>query len=278
MTVSIKFKIVDKIAKDEGTEVHWLVGFSDGKNTSTGTGVVTLTESLRGLLDDEILQLALNAQGGLELVDDLFNIHSTNLKPCCELEFFDDWYAAYSFACSQLGTPMDSREAAYENIVQGFGSYHTRYNHSIFNITEQCHWSHTFVYHIDGGVNEVKLDESTGRTFHIKVRNTEVAEWYERIKDGTKEWVALDLVTAQPLEYYLVDLGPVEGTTIMQKFNSATDELATVTTHGQPGKLVLPEDFIQGLDQANFEHKPCIFGYATKSYGKIVEYTLLAYR
>jgi hypothetical protein len=278
MTVSIKFKIVNKTPTDEGTVITWVVGFSDGKNTSTGTGTALITQSIRGLLEDEILQLALNSQGGLELVDELYNYHSANLKPCYELEFFDDWYEAYVFASNQLGTPIDGKETAYENVSLGFGTYHTRYNHSIFNITEQCHWSHTFIYEIDGGVHEVKEDASIGRTFHVKVRNGAVAEWYERIKDGTKEWVAYDLATSQAMEYYIVDLGSEEGTTIMQKFNSGTDELATVTTHGQPGKLNLPEDFIQGLEQADFEHSSCIFGYATKSYGKIVEYTMLAYR
>ena len=275
MTTSIKFKLVDKTPVDEGTVVNWVVGVSDGVGTSTGTGTVVLTESLRGLGEDEILQLALNAQGGIELVDSLYAYHSENLRQCHELTLFEDWYTAYVFASNQLGTPIDTTEQAYENVSLGFGTYHTKYNHSIFNITEQCHWSHTFVYHMDGGRNS---ENETGRTFHVKVRNGAVVEWYERIRDFETEWTALDLVTGQPIEYYKVIEGEVEGTTVMQKFNVSDDSLATSTTHGQPGLLAIPEDFEQGLTEAGFEHRDCVFGYATKSYGKIVEYTLLAHR
>lgn len=267
--------MVDKTPVDEGTSISWVVGVSDGTRTSTGTGIVTIPESVRGLLDDEILQLALNAQGGIELVDSLYNYHSENLRTCYELQMFEDWYAAYTFACGQLGTPVDTAEIAKQNVSMGFGTYHTKYNHSIFNITEQCHWSHTFVYHMNGGKNSENPD---GRTFHVKVRDGVVVEWYERIKDFEIEWKSLDLVTGQPIEYYKVIEGTVEGTTVMQKFNVSDDSLATSTTHGQPGLLSIPEDFEQGLTQAGFEHRDCVFGYATKSYGKIVEYTLLAHR
>lgn len=282
MTVNIKFKLVDKVPSESGTIIYWVVGVSDGSNTSTGMGHIDVQESLDGMTDDEVIQLALNKQGGMKLVTDLKKLHGAALKPCLELQFFDDWYLAYAFACQKRGIVADNALDARQNMMEGFGTYGVTYNHSIFNVTDAAHWSHTFKYMVPEEFDPtVDADNDFGGTmYHIKVRGNEVVEWYKRsaalkFNGEQVDWVALDLVSGQVIEYYKSRVSESDGTRVMDKFDAQTNAISTSTTHAPPEELVLPAEFTAALQSAGFAHMNCIFGYAEKSYGKMVEYTLL---
>lgn len=281
MTMNVKFKLTGTEQVDGKTRVHWVAGFCDGNKTSTGVGMMDLESSIEGKTDDEILETALSLQGGLNLVDNLYHIHAERLRYTPELALFDDWYVAYRFACEKQGLSFDSKEVALENLSQGFGNYGLIYNHSIFNITTQGNWSHTFHYNVRDEFDPIgdPNNEFGGMAYHVKVREGVACEWYKhcptlKLNDLPVKWLALDLVTGQPIEYYLEERLSELSLTVT-KYDVNTHELMTTTNHHFGGNIELPADFDSALTALNFAHRSRIFGFAEKSYGKIVEYTFV---
>jgi hypothetical protein len=281
MTPQLKLKLVRLEQGDNNTAVHWIVGVSDGTNVSGGIGMTEVTADLAGKTDEEILQIAINTSGGLALLDDLYARHVTMLQPVVEATLIDDWYVAYVFYSAAVGVIPDTKDIALANMLAGFGTYGVTYNHSIFNVTTGEHWSHTFAYGVAEEFDPVEDPDNQfgGTVYHIKVRDGAVAEWYKHygaLKHNgiSVDWVALDLVSGTPIEYYQSVAGDIPSTTVMNKFDASTQTLATSTIHGAAGVLEIPAQFAQSLIASGFEHTDKIFGYATKSYGQIVEYTV----
>ena len=271
MTAQIEFRLTDKIVANGETLVAWVCGVYEGTKTSTGIGSITVQSDLSAATDEEVLEAAITAHGGPQFVSGLLAFHTASLVECVNLQVADDWYLAYTFCCSKTGAPCDTKAAALENMAHGFGNYGVEYNHSIFNVNTGGHWSHTFAYTV--------IENGEQVIYHIKVRQGEVVEWYKSspslAHNGEPvEWVSLDLSSGQTFEFYKRVQTETPGVTRMEKFNASNNELATVTTHGPFGGLELPEDFQSLLAAAGFRHGATVFGYATKSYGRIVEYTL----
>lgn len=265
--VPIKFKLISTEPDAGRTKVTWVVGFSTDGKTSTGSGVVTLSENLSGMSEDEILSVALSAQGGMNLIDDLTEIHTPLLTRKVENELFDDWYVAYVFACGKQGKTPDAKDVAKYNMAQGFDVYGVSYSHSIFNLTTGANWSHTFAYSVP---SETML-------YHAKVQNAVVTEWYKHsptltFSSAPVQWLALDVATGGTIEYYVETPKDTPGTFFMDKYDADTRELLTRTEHDYNGNIDLPDGFDSVLTALEFQHREHIFGFAEKSYGKIVEY------
>jgi hypothetical protein len=267
--VPIKFKLVSTAPDEGGTKVTWVVGFHQDGKTSTGHGWVTVPQDTSGMSEDAILSVALSAQGGMNLVDNLTEIHAALLSQKAENALFDDWYTSYLFMCAKQNKTPDPKETARQNMAQGLDTYGVMYTHSIFNITTQGHWSHTFQYDV--------AEELGGMTYHVKVRDGAAAEWYKHsdtlmLGDIPVKWLALDLATGAPIEYYFEGATDDENIIRVEKYDAVTHELLTSTTHDHTVTPTLPADFSASLVELGFDQIEHIFGFAEKSYGKIVEY------
>lgn len=273
MTAQMKFKLIGKDVSGEELSVSWVCGVSEGTRVSTGMGYASIPASFLESADEEIIEQALLASGGDAFLSELRAFHSENLQECVVLAVADDWYTAYAFYCAKVSAVCDAKADALENIAGGFGSYGLDYNHSIFNATEGQHWSHTFAYTV--------IENEEAVVYHIKVRDGQAVEWYKSSPSLTYngepvEWVSLDLSTGTTLEFYKRVPTETPGITRMEKFEASTGQLATSTVHGPMGAMEIPAEMQGLLDAAGFEHGATVFGYATKSYGQIVEYTLRA--
>lgn len=262
--MKVRFRLLDTDKIDNITKVRWIAGFTEGSKYSTGYGVCDIDQKLSGLTEDQILEVTLNAQGGQELVDDLFNWHSNNLKPNILLEVLDDWYIAYTFYCSKEGTTPFSKNQCAEWIQDGVADFKLDYTHSVFNITQNREWSNTFVYY----------DEHVGLR-HIKVHDGQVTDWYTHKEDLTYNdmqvsWTADDLVTGKVIEYY-TDTYHEDGSVTAAKYCAETGELLTEITHRHDNPL--PESILNRV--ADHPYVGHIFGYGEKPYGDIVEYNRL---
>lgn len=95
-----------------------------------------------------------------------------------------------------------------------------RYVHSLSDPVSQMPAFHTF------------QSENIGEHYyHAKVsRETNaVVEWYRAnliLENGDPKWLALDLATGQPIEYYLLE--NINGASIERKFDSSTNQLLAV--------------------------------------------------
>jgi hypothetical protein len=270
MNTSVKFKIIDKYLENDKTIVNWVCGVSNGVATSTGQGQVSLDSNYSENTDVELLKYALEKHGGDNFIKELHEYHEQNITVSIELLMQSDWYVAYEFYCNKVNLVMDNNVDAILNIKHGFGTYGLLYSHSIYNITNKDHWSNTFAY------SQIENDSTV--LYHIKVKDGVVVEWYKSSdslvhNDDSVEWVALDLITGDVIEYY-IRTEEINGLTQLYKFNANSDELDTVTTHGMIGALELPYEFQNELKSCDFKYDKGVFGYATKSYGKIIEYTL----
>lgn len=264
-TPALRLKLSSLEPTGDGIAVRWLVAVSDGERASLGAGRTEVAADIAGLSDDAIVQAAINSVGGTALLDELYGYHAANLAPIRELQVLDDWVVAFDFYRDKLGLPAVSRDQAVQDLHDGFGSPQVQYNHSIYNLTTGGHWSHTFAYTHDGEL------------FHAKVRNGAVTEWYKsgpdlEVAGEPVAWLAMDLQTGAPIEYYRSRPGDVDSTSLMEKFETATGQLSTSTVHGVMGDLALPADFESDLAAQQFQRRAYVFGYATKSYGRIVEY------
>jgi hypothetical protein len=160
-----------------------------------------------------------------------------------------DWQVADAFFAQKTGEqPLDFSNAA--RVALG-GLDHPAYTHSVYNLTTQEAWARTFAY-----VREDKL-------FHIKVRNGVVTDWYEyqsAYGGEVREWVAFDLQSGAPIEYYDFN-APT-----LTKTNIATGEVTAAWTMGETP----PQEFLSRVPSSVDQTK--IFAYSTKTYGDIIEY------
>jgi hypothetical protein len=259
--MNIRFRLLGTEKIDGITKVRWIVGVTEGVKSSTGFGLCEMEQRLSGLSEDQILEATLNAQGGQELVDDLFNWHSQNLKRNVCFEVIDDWYIAYKFYCSKVGLPPFSKAQCTEWFRDGVADFKLDYSHSVFNITENREWSNTFDYY----------EEGVGLR-HIKVHDGGVTDWYTHREGLTYNnipvsWTADDLVTGQVIEYY-TDEFHEDGSVTASKYSAETGELLTKVTHKHDNPL--PSTVLSRVDSHPYvDH---IFGYGEKPYGDIVEY------
>jgi len=263
MTIGIKFRLVRTTPLESATRVEWVVGVSDGERSSTGTGVCELTQSLAGMTDDQIIEAALNGNGGAGLVDWLYDFHSENLKRNVCAEVIDDWYVAYQFFCSKTGGQPLDKATCLSRIKDGTGLFEVMYSHSVYNLTEQQQWSNTFWY----------TQEGVGLR-HIKVHGGAVVDWYTHKEDLTYNgipvvWTADDLVTGDVIEYY-VGVPNEDGTLTLNKYSAADNSLLTVIQHQNGNQL--PQDFADRLVGLPFADR--VFGFGSKPYGDVVEYTI----
>ena len=106
------------------------------------------------------------------------------------------------------------------------------YGHSVSDPVLQMPASHTFQSDVDGS-----------HYYHVKVsrKTNAVTEWYRAnviSEPGVDPmWVALDMVTGQPIEYYLQAVG---GQSIEEKYDSATNQLL-MTNYFQPFRAMTVE-------------------------------------
>jgi hypothetical protein len=109
----------------------------------------------------------------------------------------------------------------YKNIAQQFFQEKNilgdcRYVHSVSDPVSQMPASHTF------------QSENIGQHYyHAKVsrKTNSVTEWYRAnvvLENNDSKWVALDISTGQPIEYYSFEV--VDGVGIEKKFDSATNK------------------------------------------------------
>ena len=166
-----------------------------------------------------------------------------------ECSMLSDWQIADAFFAQKTGEqPLDFANAA--RIALG-GVDHPTYTDSVYNLTTQEPWARTFAYSRDD------------KLFHIKVRNGAVTDWYEyqsAYGGVTREWVAFDLQSGAPIEYYDFN-APT-----LTKTNVATGEVTAAWTMGETP----PQDFLDRVPVSVNRAK--IFAYSTKTYGDIIEY------
>lgn len=90
--------------------------------------------------------------------------------------------------------------------------------------------------------------ESVGQyIYHAKVnrKTGAVAEWYRAnaiVENGDPRWIALDISTGQPIEYYLFD--NVDGVLIERKFDSATKQLLATNHFQQFSAMTLEQQYL----------------------------------
>lgn len=166
-----------------------------------------------------------------------------------ECSMLSDWQVADAFFAQKTGEqPLDFSNAA--RVALG-GVDHPAYTHSVYNLTTQEHWARTFAY--------VREDE----LFHIKVRNGVVTDWYQyqgEVGGVKREWVAFDLQSGAPIEYYDFN-APT-----LTKTNIATGEVTAAWTMGETP----PQEFLSRVPSSVDQTK--IFAYSAKTYGDIIEY------
>jgi hypothetical protein len=113
------------------------------------------------------------------------------------------------------------------------------------NIQAGCKYVHTVsdpVLHKPA--SHTFQSESVGQyIYHAKVnrKTNSVTEWYRAnatVENGDPRWVALDISTGQPIEYYLFD--DVDGLLIEKKFDSVTKQ-QLVTNYFQQFHSMTPE-------------------------------------
>jgi len=163
-----------------------------------------------------------------------------------------DWYVAYQFYCAKFAQEPISFGEAGAFVASGANPLFN--NHSVFNLTTNARWSRTFGYF------------ANDKLFHIKVKDGVVTDWYQHQAscDGIEyEWVAFDLATGAPIEYY-----EKVGANLV-KHDAATGEVI-VQTNFIAGPDELPQAFKDSL--TGFAHLPTVFAWAHKSYGDIVEF------
>jgi hypothetical protein len=173
--------------------------------------------------------------------------YPTYVPPECSM--VDAWQAAEEFYAQKTGgATVNFSDAA----AVAFGaSTSTFYNHSVYNLTTQAHWSRTFGYFRDDSL------------FHIKVQDGVVTDWYQHQGefDGVKrEWVAFDLQSGAPIEYYDFT-APT-----LTKTNVATGDVTAEWVMGETP----PTDFLSRVPSTI--DTLTIFAYSSKTYGDIIEY------
>jgi hypothetical protein len=264
-TPELRFQVSRVEPAGANIQVHWLFALSDGQRASIGAGITDLPCSLAELTQDGMIQAAIESAGGAAWCDMVRAIHEGDMRPIRELQMLDDWLAAFQFFRVKAGLQAISSEQAVQELKDGFAALRVGYKCSVFNITTGANWAHLFSF---------VLGESL---YLVKVRDSEVVEWYELepelVVDGESvRWASFDLQTGHPSEYYLVRTGEIEGTTVLEKYNLATRQLTGSTVQIDTGAIALPEDFEQELVTLGFEYRSTVFGYSTKSYGRVVEY------
>jgi hypothetical protein len=160
-----------------------------------------------------------------------------------------DFDVAYAFYCAK-------HETAVTDVLATVGLAVLTHAHSVFNTTTGERWSNTFAY-IGAG----------GKTFHIKVHDSQVTDWYEKngeVNGQTYEWVAFDLATGEPIEVYELSS---PGT--LQKRNLLEPTAPVVETHFMP-LAEMPLEVVQAV--GDMPYKETITAYSEKAYGLIVEY------
>lgn len=147
----------------------------------------------------------------------------------------------------------ESKSIANEFCAIRFGISDVNYAYSVFNVDTQKLISRVYV----------ASDEST--KYLVKVANSSITELYisnAECNGATRFYVALDLDTEQPIEYY--DL--VDG--IVTKYSLTGEPLVTTISCSFNQ---LPED--KQILLGNFSAKNKINSYSQKSYGFCIEFS-----
>lgn len=169
-------------------------------------------------------------------------------------------YCAFQNVGQQYSDPsfyLNQQQIANEFIATKTGIVETTFNYRVYNATTE------------ENISEVFLAEDGVDSYLIKVSGNQVTEWYQKngqINGVTYDYVSLDLITDQPIEYYVIT------GSIMSKYSLDGTLIVTTTLLGYQS---IPEDKKPLLD--NFQYINNIFAWSDKYYGFIVEYVYAVY-
>lgn len=151
---------------------------------------------------------------------------------------------------------INQQQIANEFIAVKTGIVETTFNYRVYNATTEENISEVFV-------------AEDSNYYLIKVSGNQVTEWYQKngqIDGITYDYVSLDLITDQPIEYYIIT------GSLMSKYSLDGTLIVTTTLSGYQS---IPEDKKPLLD--NFSYINNIFAWSDKYYGFIVEYFYAVY-